>query len=88
MAKDLAQGNFCTHSQTWVVLPFERRHRSRWNNKWVVGFPGFDGVEFQMDEDSPNIFAFFPNTGEMGVVANNLFDLTTLWESDSIQFPF
>ena len=85
---DLLEGYYCIKAQIWVVLPNHERSRSSWNPNVVVGYPGFDGVEFQTAEGSPEVLAYYPNTDEIGVVAADLEDLVKRWNSDSIKYPF
>jgi len=88
MTDGYRDGYYCERSFVWVVLPENDRTKSTWNENLVVGHPGFDGVEFQVDEDSAGILAFYPNTDEIGWVAESLEDLVERWKSDRIRFPF
>ena len=89
MANDqFPDGHYCSEAQIWMILPTHERKKSRWNGNVVVGYPGFDGVEFQMTAGSPEILALYPNTDEIGVVATDLEDLVNKWNTDSIDYPF
>jgi len=77
-------GYFCKDAQIWVVLPLRERVKSKWNNNIVVGYPGVDGIEFQIHPLELRIIAFYPITKEMVNIAENLLELVTKWQNDLI----
>ncbi len=85
---EFSDGHYCSQAQIWVILPVRERKKSYWNDNLVVGNPGFDGVEFQIAEGSPEVLALYPNTDEIGVIASDLEDLVKKWNTDSIDYPF
>jgi len=81
---------YCETALVNVVLAEDKIVRSNWNGHFVIGHPGFDGVEFQIDPNSGHteVLAYYPNTGEIGPVASSIEDLLQKWENDEVQYPF
>jgi len=81
---------YCETAFVNVVLAQDEVAKSQWNGNLVIGFAGFDGVEFQVDPCAhrKEVLAYNPNTGESGSVAGSIDELILKWEKDEIQYPF
>lgn len=81
---------YCDVAQVQLILELTDIRQSNWNERYLVGHPGSDGIEFQieLDQNSAGIFAYYPNTNEDGIVAKDFDELIQKWMDDDIVYPF
>ena len=79
---------YCKECHIDVILPDEWIKTDATGSWLIIGFPGVDGLEFRMknNSDEKTVFAFLPYENTHRAVARSPEDLVKKWKENALIF--
>jgi hypothetical protein len=79
---------YCNECHIDVILPQEWIKPDNSGYWLIIGFPGIDGLEFRMKNNSEEktVYAFLPNENRHRTVASSPEELVKKWKENALIF--